>query len=309
MVSNTSVSQLLPAFTTVFFILAVGFGIQRLHPFTEDALRQLTQLVVDILLPVLLFYVTAASTTPAILKSTPILVISGVLIPLISLLFAVIIGKITNVNQENLISFRFSAMVGNTSFLGIPICASLFGATGAVYAVLYDFGTTLVIWTAGIWILNGGTHTKWKALVGNPFILAVVAGLAWAWTGLKLPEWFARPISTLGNVTIPLALLLVGAQLGNIRSSMWRQWQLIAWLTTIRLILTPMVIVAVMGFISLPDASLSRVIVVESAMPVGLITAIMTRNSGLDADLPATAILWSTMALLITLPVLVILLI
>lgn len=305
---NTSVSQLIPAFTTVFFVLAVGFGIQRLRPFTEEALHQLTQLVVDILLPILLFYVTAANTTPAILRTTPILVFSGVLIPLVSLLFAIIVGKFTNVDQANLVTFRFSAMVGNTSFLGIPVCASLFGVTGAIYAVLYDFGTTLIIWTAGIWILKGGRHSKWSALVRNPFILAVIAGLAWAWTGWALPEWFARPISTLGNATIPLALLLVGAQLGNIHSSMKKQWQPIAWLASIRLILTPMMILIAMRFIGSPDASLAGVIVVESAMPVGLITAILARNYGLDADLPARAILWSTAALVITLPVLVILL-
>jgi predicted permease len=305
---NASVSQLLAAFTTVFFILAVGFGIQRLRPFTEDTLRQLTQLVVDILLPILLFYITAANTTPAILRTAPILVFSGVVIPLVSLLFAIIIGKFTNVNQANLIAFRFSAMVGNTSFLGIPVCASLFGTTGAIYAVLYDFGTTLIIWTVGIWILSGGRHARWSALAGNPFIIAVVIGLAWAWTGWKLPEWFAHPISILGNATIPLALLLVGAQLGNIRSSMRGQWQSITWLATIRLVLTPFVIMIGMRFIGSQDPSLMGVIVVESAMPVGLITAIMTKSYGLDADLPATAILWSTLALLITLPVLTILL-
>lgn len=306
MFSNGVTSDLLAAFSTVFFILTIGIGIQRLRPFTEDTLRQLTQLVMDILLPIYLFYVTAASTDPKALLATPKLIIVGILVPLISLLLAVIFSKFAKVDRAQQPAFRFSAMLGNTSFLGIPICASLFGATGAVYAVLYDFGTSLVIFTMGVWILSSRRNVNWRALVVNPFIVAVVLGLVWVWLGWELPEWFARPLSTLGSATTPLALLLVGAHLGKFQSSAVRQSQPIAWLAAIRLVITPIIVVVALRLVS-PGDLFAGVIIVESAMPVGLLSAIMAHGFGLDASLPSAAILWSTLGLAITLPVLVIL--
>ena len=77
-------------------------------------------------------------------------------------------------------------------------------------------------------------------------------------------------------------------------------------LVAIRLVATPLIIAAAM-FILSPDPLFASVVVIQSAMPVGLITAILARRYGLDADLPAAAIFWSTLALILTLPVVVIL--
>jgi predicted permease len=296
--------QLVGAFTTVFFILAIGFGLQRLNPFTQDTLNQLTRLVVDILLPLFLFYITAVSAPPSA-ATAPIVFLAGVSIPLISLLLATFLKKFAKLNPTQVPTFQFSAMVGNTSFIGIPICASLFGASGIIYAVIYDFGTTFTVFTIGVWILSGGGKTNFRALIANPFIISVIAGLACAWSGFEFPEWIDRPLQTLSNAAIPLALLVVGIQLGNIRSSIQGKWRSIGWLTIIRLALTPLIVAAFLQTSSL-DRSVAGVILVQSAMPVGLITAIMTARSSLDFDLPAAAILWSTIGLGFTLPLLII---
>lgn len=299
---NPGMSQLLPAFTTILFILGIGFSVQRLFAFDEVTLRQLARLVVDVLLPVYLFYATATGTDKETLTSGPLLVLFGLIIPLISLLLALILGKITGLSQEQQPAYRFSAMVGNTAFLGIPICASLFGATGAIYAVLYDFGATLIAWTLGIWVLNGGRKTDWRALTGNPFILAVVAGLVWTATGWHLPEWFTIPLSTVGNATLPLALFVVGARLGILRTETRNHWQAVGSLTAIRLVLTPLIVAAVFGW---EFHEPMDVILIQAAMPVGLTTAILAERYRVDSKLPAAGIFWSTLALGVTLPILI----
>ncbi len=304
--SGDSAAELLAAFTTVFFILAIGFGVERVHPFDRQTLNQLATLVVDVLLPIFLFYATATSTSPAALAAAPLLVLLGSLLTLLGLLLAVILGPLARVGPQQQPAFRFSAMVANTAFLGIPIAVGLYGSVGAVYGVLYDFGTTLVILTVGIWILSGGRSTNLANLVRNPLILAVVAGLLWALTGWQFPEWFARPCETVGNATLPLALLLSGAQLGSIRSRSGWQWRPVAALTAIRLLIVPLIAVAGLSLLA-RDEVFSGVVLVQAAMPVGLTTAIMARSYGADSEIPASAVLWSTLALVVTLPALVIL--
>jgi len=53
----------------------------------------------------------------------------------------------------------------------------------------------------------------------------------------------------------------------------------------------------------------ASVIIVQSAMPVGLTTSIMAKNYGADAELGASATMWSTVVAVITLPLVALLLI
>jgi hypothetical protein len=305
LINADSASQLLAAFTTVFFILAIGFGARRLRLLSEETLSQLARLVVDVLLPVFLFYTPATSTDLAAISVAPLVVVLGVGIPLFSLLLAVISRPLVNITPTQKPVFRFSAMVGNTAFLGIPICAILFGSTGVVYAVLFDFGTTLVILTVGIWVLSGGQWGNLSALLMNPLILGVIAGLLWVVTGWQFPEWASRPCSTLGDATLPMALLVAGAHLGNIHVPSEHRWQPIAAVTAIRLLLAPGAALVLLHILPLDEIP-AAVVVIQAAMPVGLTVSIMVKGYGMDAGLAASSTLWSTLALIMTLPLLAI---
>ena len=289
-----SAGQLIEAFSTIFLLFAVGYVVQRLRPFGEETLNQLARLVFEILLPVFLFYATATTTTASAFSVAPGVIALGVVLPLVSLLMAVVAGRLARVETAQVTAFRFSAMVGNTAFLGIPVCTALLGTTGAVYAVLYDFGTTLVVLTVGVWVVSGGKRTDWRSLVGNPLILSVIPGL-------HLPDWIGRPCETLGGATLPMALLVGGAQLGGLRARVGSRWQPVAVIGAIRLVSTPLVAMAAMHLVS-AESLMAGVVVLEAGMPVGLTTAILARSSGADSELAASAILWTTVAAIVTLP-------
>jgi len=306
MINSQSVTELLAAFSTVFIIMAIGFGVERWRSLGQETLGQLAGLVVNVLLPIYLFYATATSTSPAELAVAPSLILLGVALPLLSLLLALALAPLARVQPEEQSAFRFSAMVGNTAFLGIPVCAGLFGTVGALYAVLLDFGTTLIILTVGIWVLSGSRSANLGKLLRNPLILGVVAGLLWALTGWEFPEWFAQPCATLGSATLPLALLVSGIQLGSIRSSLGGQWRQVTGVVAIRLLLAPLIMAAGL-YLTGAGGVFAGVVLVEYAMPVGLLVAVMARSYGADADLSAATILWSTLALIVVLPALVLL--
>ena len=268
---------------------------------------QLSGLVVEILLPFYLFFTTATSTSPESFGIAPALIAMGIVVPLGHYALATLALKPSGVDAEQRSAFRFSITVANTAFLGFPICGALFGPIGVVYAVLYDFGTTLVALTLGVWELNGGRFAHWRPLVLNPLIWSVVAGLGWAVGGWPFPNWLASPFSMLGGATLPLALLVGGAQIGNIRATggIWRR-QLTGLLAT-RLIVAPVVVGGILAMFGWDDL-FTKLIIIQAAMPVGLTSAIFAKTYGADARFAASAILWSTLAAVITLPLIAILL-
>jgi predicted permease len=197
-------------------------------------------------------------------------------------------------------------MVGNTAFLGIPICEALFGPLGAVYAVLFDFGATVLTLSFGIWVLNGGRLDNWRPLVFNPLIWGVGAGLVWAAFGWSFPEWLAGAFDTVGGATLPMALLVAGAQVGNVHTQAWNLRRPLIAMLICRLLIVPLLMAGLVLVLRLQGQS-AAVIILEAGMPVGLVTAIMARSYGADAEYASTAILWSNLAALATLPVLALL--
>ena len=299
---------MIAVFTAVFFIFGLGFAVQRLRPLDDRTLVQLSGLVVEILLPFYLFFTIATSTTPESFSIAPALIAMGIVVPLGHYALATLALKPAGVAAAQRPAFRFSIMVANTAFLGIPICEALFGPIGAVYAVLFDFGTTLVAMTLGVWELNGGRFAHWRPLVFNPLIWGVVAGLGWSVGGWPFPAWLSSPLSMLGGATLPLALLVGGAQIGNIRAvgGMWRR-QLFGLLTT-RLIIAPLVVGSILAVFGGNDL-FTKLIILQAAMPVGLTSTIFAKNYGADARFAASATLWSTLAAVISLPLIAIVLI
>ena len=307
-INTESVPQLIAVFSTIVFVFGMGFGIQRFRPLGEQTLAQLAGLVVEILLPFYLFFTTATEATPEALSAAPLLIVMGVAVTLLGYPLARLVMAPSGVAGKQRSVFHFAIMVGNTAFLGIPVCEALFGPLGAVYAVLYDFGTTLAALTVGIWALSGGRLSNWRPLLLNPLIWGVVAGLLWAAVGWSFPEWLARPFSTLGGATLPLALLVGGAQIGSIRSHATQWGQQLAGLITTRLVVVPLVVASVLALFGWRNLAAS-VIIVQSAMPVGLTTSIMAKNYGGDAEFAASATMWSTVVALMTLPLVALLLI
>ena len=115
-------------------------------------------------------------------------------------------------------------------------------------------------------------------------------------------------VQELGKTTLPMALLVGGAQIGNIHSSGLRWWRQIGGLTITRLIVCPLILWGVFALIGWQDLQ-ANIVIIMAAMPVGLTSAIFAKNYGADAEFAALATFWSTLAVTVTLPAVVFLLV
>ena len=272
----------------------------------EDTLADLSWLVIDVLLPFYLFYTTSRNASIEALGQAPIVLVAGIFIPLISLLIAPLLYKPLRVPEKRKSVFSFCLLLANTAFLGIPICEALFGPTAAFYAVIYDFGLTIVGFSLGVWLLSGGKAGDWKSMLLNPLVIGVLLGLIVATTGVEFPSWLTNPLSTVGQATLPIALLVAGAQIGNLRFQKSALTRDLAGVVVLRLVLVPLLMPGIF-LISGPLNLSENVIVMEAGMPVAVSTTIMAKRYQADAQFTASATLFSTLLSMITLPLLAIL--
>lgn len=107
---------------------------------------------------------------------------------------------------------------GNVGFIGYPIVASIFGANAVFYASILNFPSTLLIFVFGTLFISGDQGKmkfKWDTLYCPAMIASYLSILIVA-TGWIPPKVISTPLTLLGNMTVPSALLIIGSSIAQI---------------------------------------------------------------------------------------------
>ena len=199
---------------------------------------------------------------------------------------------------------QYGTLVTNSGFAGLPLIGGAFGDEGLFLASLFIIPTRILMWSAGISLFTTG-GTRWertKKVMTNPSIIAVFLGLGWMVFGLSLPDFLGTAIDHLGDCTSPLAMALVGAILADVPvRGVWEPKAL--YLVVVRQIALPVLCLLCLKALQL-DALTIGVSVTLSGMPIGSTTAILAQKYGADARFASKCVFISTLASLLTVPVL-----
>lgn len=112
----------------------------------------------------------------------------------------------------------FALMFANVGFIGYPIVSSIFGPKSIFYAALLNMPNTFFIFTAGVMLVKGEYSIKSlnpKVLFSPAMIAAFIAALIVAF-GIHTPDIIARPVTMVGNITVPAALMIIGSSMARL---------------------------------------------------------------------------------------------
>ena len=119
-------------------------------------------------------------------------------------------------------SLQLSGLIGNTSFLGIPIAIALLPTNTINFTIGFDLGTTLFAWIFGPFFLqkkeapNSNLNLKklLKAILNSPASRGIIGVLIAYLFGLEnvLGDYLWIP----ARIVIFLAIVVVGTRLGII---------------------------------------------------------------------------------------------
>lgn len=213
------------------------------------------------------------------------------------------VARALGLEASSRVAFVLAVALMNAANYGIPVNEFAFGEAGRENATLYYISSAILANTLGVLLASSGSMSPVAALRGivrEPLFLATILGIAMNIIGLGLPLPLARALSTIADATIPAMLLLLGAQLVQIRL----QGTLlpIAIGSALRLVVSPLlalVLVNVFGF----SGTLRDVAIVESAMPTAVFVVVLTHRYNADAPLATGIILVSTLASVLSLSI------
>ncbi|CCQ72507.1 AEC family transporter [Magnetospira sp. QH-2] len=207
----------------------------------------------------------------------------------------------------------FQGAVRFNTYVALAVPAALFDEAGTIIATMCVAAAIPLINVVCVMVLVGyadsGRDASVKAvvtsLIQNPLILGIIAGLVLNASGLGLPAFIGPGLEILSRAALPMALLAVGAglNLAAVRAA----GGLVGLTTGIKLLFTPLLVWAVGGILGLEGLTLT-VCVLWGAMPGAPNAYILARALGGDERMIAGIITATTIAALVTLPLILLIL-
>jgi predicted permease len=299
---------------SVYLGIAVGSAVRWLGWMSEEADQSLMRLVVRVLYPCLIFSVVSRS--PALRNADNLLLPPLVGFGTVALGFAAAwivararrpVSGLADPAQRR----TFTACVGmyNYGFIPIPLVALLFDNRTLGVLFVHNIGADLAAWTLGVMLLHGALDRRWwRSTINAPSITILIAlAVNFARAGDHLPQFLDTVVQWMGQSSIPLSLVLIGAivadeiQSGNGGMSRADRGKLMGWSVLLRLGILPLASLG-LAWILPGSAELKRVMVVQAAMPAATFSIVMARHYGGDPAVALRVALSTSLVSLITIP-------
>lgn len=301
------VIQVLIKVGALFFIMAIGAFARARKVITEQSLGSLCRVVLDVTLPFLFIYILSTQCTGdriASLWYVPLMAIAVVMTGYAVSSAAAFLIKLPP-SQKSIFTVIISFQ--NCGFLAIPIAFALFGAEGVLNMVVFSIGFNLLYWTFGVWLLTRSKRTAgmnpFRNLI-NPGIIGLALGLILGVFSVKLPGLFMDAARILGDATIPLAMLVVGAFLAGVGMKRKRiDFKFISAVVVCRLIIIPLIFLFLARNLGGLNQLMRSIIVLQACMPSASTAPLMAKRFGGDPDLAASGVFFTTLISIITIPV------
>jgi predicted permease len=285
----------------LFGLALLGWTLGRLGRLKADAAQALAHLVVDVTLPALIF--VGISTFSMAGLPWPALLGAGFGLSCLGLALAWPFSRSKNVEFKG--TFMFLVAVANSSFLPLPLASAIWGQEGTQYCLIYILGNNIFLLTIGIMLLQhdrvGHEKSSLTELFRHPQILAAVGALLWKGSGLETPDWASWTLNSLGQTTIPLAMVAIGALLGTSDgNSIGNKWVL-GTVVGLRLLAAPALVLLGLKMIGIKGV-LAGLVLLQAAMPSLASTAAYASRFGGDPVLGGKGSFWTSLGSLATLP-------
>jgi malate permease and related proteins len=306
----------------MFLVIVVGWLARRRGFLAAEFTATFSRLVVDVAFPALVFTQLLQTVDAAALRAEWFSPLLSVLMFFVAYFVGLVVSPLfSGPAQRN--TFIFLVTVPNWVFLPLPIAQALYGAAGVRTVLLGNAGAQLVLWSFGVWILRGSIRQALQNLLTNTGLWATVLGIlaallfpaareletinaASASLGGVLGGSLVQALAMVGSLTIPLSLLTIGAQLGELTIAVHRFPRPLWGVILARLIFAPLVTLvlgyaAIRSGVQIPDTT-RMVCYLIATMPVAISCSVMTERYGGDVPLAAEGTFYSTVFSLLTVP-------
>ena len=302
---QVELSQFYARLGAIALIMILGFCLGKWKMISTKTNQELTNLLLTVFMPASLFVAFPSEYD----ESTLSLFLSGLVAGILVMLMLIILSKIIfnklwlkgDLRYES----QFGLIFNNATFLGYPIVSSTFGPTGVVAYCGFIIAFNVALFSYGIWLFEHKITPKLvKSVVTNPNIIAVLLGMMFFLSGLKLPSFITDAVSYVGGATTPLSIICIGFMLSRADlKTIFTKWRL-SITALIQLIIGPTITYLMLTWLRFPN-EVVMVCTLIQALPTATSLGLFATKYGGNNIESSELVTLSTLFSIITMPLMV----
>lgn len=287
-------------------VIAVGYGSRRLRVIGESTVSGMSNLLVKVINPLLLVGSTQTVLEGENLQRAWTMLLLSLAFHVGVCLLMLLLGKAMGLEERMRKAFAMLIAFGNVGFVGFPLAMALYGDMGLLYAIPVSVGFQAVFWTLGVVVFGGREklHIKNLLMPGTIASLYVMACMAFPF--LRLPDLLTDIAAMVGDMTVPMALFLVGAMLAGANFAVVFKNYLSYLISFIKLIALPLFAFFLLRAMGLDDTTVVLFSVLM-ACPTGSLVPIMAAVNDCEPQFAAAVTAFNTLLFMGTMPLLLLL--
>ncbi len=199
----------------MFLIMAIGAVILKKGIADGEASKKLSSILLNVITPCMIITSYQIEFNKTLLIGLMVTAgLSG-----ISFLVSILLSGflVRSKGNPDMAVERMSVVYSNCGFVGIPLINGVLGAEGVFFMTAYITVFNILIWSHGITLMRGRTGnliSTMKYFI-NPSTVSIGAGVLFFVTGFDLPEVVGNPLSMIGAMNTPMAMLVSGMNLAE----------------------------------------------------------------------------------------------
>ena len=285
----------------LFVLIAVGFGCAKAKILNDGAVKSIIDFMLYIVTPCVIVNSYQRDFDPAMLKGLGITFAASLLSHIATIIIAHIAVHDKDKRRENVL--RFGAVFSNCGYMSLPLQNALLGADGVFYGATYIAVFNIVMWTYGVFLMDGGIKSiSLKKAFINPGIIGTAAGLLVFVLSIKLPQVISEPIGYIAALNTPLPMVVIGYHLASAKFNIKGAGTYISML--VRMIISPLIMLGGLYLCGIRGTILVACVIAASA-PCAAATTMFAEKFGGDTTLSAACVSITTLLSVITMPIIV----
>ena len=284
--------------TPVFILVVIGYFV---GPRLKIDARSLSRTAYFVFIPAFVFNIISEAKIDSELA---LQMLSFILVAQIAVaLLGFLVGKALRQSREITAAFVLIATFGNVGNFGLPLIVFRLGETARTYATVYFVATVFISFVICVgvasWARSGGV-TAVFSVFKTPALIALIPALVFNITDVEVPIFLSRLSGLLGQAMIPVMLITLGVQMGEI-PKIKISFNVFA-ASTVRLIGGPVLALLIVPYFGLEGLERSTGIL-QAAMPAAVLASIIALEYKLLPEFVTTTVLFSTLYSILTLTV------
>ena len=280
-------------------MLLAGYLARRFERMPKEAADVLNRFVIDVCVPATILRLVPRLTFSSALA---VLVAMPWAIAALALLVAALAQRALRLDRATTTALFLATALGNTSFLGFPLCGALLGEQAIPLAAVYDqLGSFMLLSTVAPIALSrvsASERVTFAAMLRHVLLFPPMLALLIALVPFQHAPWFESLLMAASAPLVPLAMFAVGLKLRLVPP---RPARVLTLGLLLKLLVFPGVSWLLARGLAAPRLVLN-VAVLETAMPTMITAGALMMAYGVASELAAAFVSWGLVLSLLTVP-------